>query len=502
MKMPLVSTLIDKVPDDIWRLILEEGYLHHYDDCHTMIPSPMNSPIAFSHVSRRLRDVALGLPRIWSCIHVSCKQPLGYDTIVAAHIKHSLQHPLTVTLYCHSARDWYRRTDSGAVLHKYDGPLPRASWQQLLPSMQLLVSQVPRWERASMYFYSQAMVQDLFHGLRGKTAHLLQSLRLYSYENEFNSEDDSSLPCFARIGLETPALRNIVLYGIMPSCDSLTFTNVTTLSLSCLSLRFQEEFEPLLHVVAGSLENLSLYDCSKHTMAPSSDSIIALPRLRRLALYGMINPASFWLQEFALRLQVPCLETFVIHAMPNHLGVEFGSGWPANAAESCFPSVRHLCCTGLLNRNAWTPGSVAQLLHHFPAVEHLYLCEDPYNQFGLHHGYDLTAERLLDTLCKASIVAWPKLKALTVSELQDEAPLVDFVQKRREQGLRIKRIQVVKHSRLSREGIGRLIELGVQVDFSVKGPMCWNLMLWDQDEDYPEPERPYWYEALTASDRV
>ena len=59
------------LPNDVLKLILEELYEHNFGDQDTCCTTPHQDPLSITHTSRRWRAVALSLPTIWTCMHLS-----------------------------------------------------------------------------------------------------------------------------------------------------------------------------------------------------------------------------------------------------------------------------------------------------------------------------------------------------------------------------------------------------------------------------------------------
>ena len=80
MKMKKCAPLapVYTLPDEVWREILKAAFQHQFPYCRKSHFTSTHSPIAFSHVSRRFRKLALALPAIWDCIHITPRQPTHY----------------------------------------------------------------------------------------------------------------------------------------------------------------------------------------------------------------------------------------------------------------------------------------------------------------------------------------------------------------------------------------------------------------------------------------
>lgn len=91
------------IPDDIALEILQIAYEHHFPHCRLDDGLPhTNSPIAISQVSRCWRSLALSLPCIWTCIHVTPHQSKQYDRIVKLYLRRSGRLPLSISLQYYS----------------------------------------------------------------------------------------------------------------------------------------------------------------------------------------------------------------------------------------------------------------------------------------------------------------------------------------------------------------------------------------------------------------
>lgn len=87
------------LPDDVLIPIMKELYLHDFPFCNNAGNiGPLSSPITMTHVSRRLRHVALSLPCIWKCIHVTRNHPSGHLQIHQLYLDRSAPYNLNVTV--------------------------------------------------------------------------------------------------------------------------------------------------------------------------------------------------------------------------------------------------------------------------------------------------------------------------------------------------------------------------------------------------------------------
>ena len=100
------SSPVHMLPDDVLYGVLRTAYVHSifpYCEGGNRRQRLLQSPIPFSHVSRRWRGLALSVPSIWSCIHFDQPagprgNPLGS---VETYLTRSGQLPLSIHFRCH-----------------------------------------------------------------------------------------------------------------------------------------------------------------------------------------------------------------------------------------------------------------------------------------------------------------------------------------------------------------------------------------------------------------
>ena len=160
------------LPDEVLLEILEAAYVHEFPYCRNQEISAVNSPVAFSHVSRRFRRVALASTKVWTCIHASLGQPESHMGIIRAHLTHSRQQPLSFTFRYLLPPPY--ANPSNETWEQYDFHCLRAelSWN-------LLCDEFYRWKNLAMFFGSMDPIVPYIEQLSGCHLSSLESLYIW-----------------------------------------------------------------------------------------------------------------------------------------------------------------------------------------------------------------------------------------------------------------------------------------------------------------------------------
>ncbi|KAF7796173.1 hypothetical protein EIP86_007347 [Pleurotus ostreatoroseus] len=336
------------LPDEAWFLILEAAFLHHFPRCHNPRSTLTDSPIAFSHVSRRFRALALALPSIWACVHVNPRQSFVYHNLLQEQLHRSKDRPLSITFICRSP------TEESLPMLEYSA-FPTSEYSSHFPvCWELLVPHAKRWRHLSFWAEHGSIVQHLLsHPMPG----VWDGLSLPQLEhvdvcvgNEFPDDEPMCVhlkPFFQN----TPKLSVLRLRGVLlPPCNkSITLNNITKLSL------------------VQMLVESSYDDDSTH---------VALPRLKHLVLND-VDPLDSCIGFFSFA--APNLSLLEIEAPRFEDGAVF-SEYPRSSVV--FPKVKRLRLFSFGTDNTirlFEP----TFLEFFPALEHIILHEDCAASFSL-----------------------------------------------------------------------------------------------------------------------
>ncbi|KAI0088988.1 hypothetical protein BDY19DRAFT_161047 [Irpex rosettiformis] len=160
------------LPDEVLLEILEAAYTHNFPYCRNNDPSAVNSPVAFSHVSRRFRRISLASTKVWACVHASLGQPESHMGIIQAHLAHSREQPLSFTFRYLLAPPYDNPTNED--WERYDLLCLRAelSWN-------LALDHFHRWKHLAMFFGSMDPIVPYMEHLVGCNLRALESLYIW-----------------------------------------------------------------------------------------------------------------------------------------------------------------------------------------------------------------------------------------------------------------------------------------------------------------------------------
>ncbi|KAI0687710.1 hypothetical protein BC835DRAFT_390672 [Cytidiella melzeri] len=143
---------VNTLPDELLALILEEACIHNFSLCCHYRKYKVEQSIIVSHVSRRWRDLALAMPKIWQCIHLTSPGPPLYDNVIKLYLARSGQAPLSIVV----ADD------------TFDGDFEEPSvqpWLEQDRSMRrcwaLLCTAGPRWTLCALFWNSHDVMELL-----------------------------------------------------------------------------------------------------------------------------------------------------------------------------------------------------------------------------------------------------------------------------------------------------------------------------------------------------
>lgn len=442
-KAPYAS--INILPDDVLVQILEDLYYHDFPHCGT--PNHdwlLHSPITISHVSRRWRSLAVSLPALWKCVHVTQHLSSQYHQIVELYLTRSKDLPLSfffVTLSMDFGAFGLRNATWGQFSASQ-------LWRRLWQCWHSLLREQQRWKHCALYFMLPEAMDVIQDTLSDATMPLLQFLQVYVWPGL-----DLHPPTLSS-NWTSPQLTHMRVYnGIIP-LRRLLLENLVELSVH--DALFAVDSLHMLSKAAPRLVTLIISDIVIET-EDSEEGQAVFPVLRRLCLdccdIDYILPP----------LHAPQLQTLSI-SLPDSFGESMGTVTPMN-----FPQLRELCCINCAAPN------VVHLLNAFPGVDTLNL------------GHSDAAEYLTRLLDPNEILL-PNLRTLVLSKLEATSfsRLQELVQTRSETSSPIQSIILGAPLSMSmtRDSVSLLESLGGSIRYA----MCPDFPreMWDEDAQIPK----------------
>ncbi|GJE93678.1 F-box protein [Phanerochaete sordida] len=392
---------VNMLPDDVMIDILHVAYLHDFPHCRADDGLyNTHSPIAFSQVCRRWRRLALGMPALWTCIHVTPQQTKGYPEMARLYITRSRNRALSISFICYSEPiELIPAFDvSGEKFAKTVWPRYRASWEVLL-------AHTNRWKHCALYSTFGFIASELADNLRGRILP-----RLEYFRHQLWGEETTGYPGirFFAPNLKQVDLNNI--YSGLPETDA--FRRLRDLQLSvCGDV---SEILIVLQHCAPSLERLSLREMDLyHDDATLVQPSIHLPRLRSVILHDFheINVSATFISR--VFRGATGLEELIVHDTglnrdyPSHARFSFPQSISTLRYGATEPEWR------IIRENLPAPCPELEELEFFSGAEEI-----------LHD--------VLDLYQSSTIVAWPRLRTLILEPYDDmdEDTLLRFIEYR------------------------------------------------------------------------
>ena len=271
------------LPTEVWSDILELAYVHDFPACHTTQFAPAQYPVPMARVSRYFRHLALNLPKLWTCLHIT---PIGrhphrdQGSVVHEQLTRSRNLPLTILFACHSASTSPDSWMSVPTFFNSDeGRHFSGCWDLILPHSK-------RWRRLAFYakfpyFLDHFLLNDVIDA--NLPMPILEDLEVFcGTVEEPEGQLAETVPYLDIPELVLPQLRSLRGGGMQwrlsqPSVN----VPVTELVLTRVSRPWQAlHFFELLRSVSATLVTLVMVDVSTQGLVPS----IQLGRLQNLAL--------------------------------------------------------------------------------------------------------------------------------------------------------------------------------------------------------------------------
>lgn len=394
---------IQTLSDDILYAIFEAAYLHHFPHCRLYSGLPEDSPMVVTHVSKRWRQLALQLPSIWSCLHVTAEQTMrkGYIDVIRTFIQRSKTRLLSAMFICHNSKFAFSHGLSmGEATARHNAF--RTHWPRFFTCWKAILAQHLRLRHLAVYCsYDKNLLHlcTLFNS-KGSFPALksLQVLQDYSID-----VDEITYP----LEISAPRLRHLRAHVVQPAVSSI-YDRLTELTLD----NFPTELPAILEHVSSTLERLVLrmVFLRSTTARPQLRESLTLPRLRYLGISSHVEEEAEDVEDntpllTALLRAALNLETFHLTTTSQYFDVFETASRSPISFRSLRSMMLHFDDEDSLPRESWSPFTTA-----IPAVEDL-------------HIFDVAASKCLSTVAETSIdshVEWPKLHALAISVLTAE----------------------------------------------------------------------------------
>ncbi|KAI0702004.1 hypothetical protein BC835DRAFT_1303577 [Cytidiella melzeri] len=407
------------LPDEVLLEILEAAYAHEFPYCRNHEPSAEHSPLAFSHVSRRFRRVALASTKVWTCLHISLGQPESYTRVLQAHLAHSKGQPLSFTFRYLLAPPYDTPTEEAWVQYDLCRFRARLSWR-------MVHDHHHRWKNLAMFFASMDPIVPFMEDLAQVDFHLLESMYIWVDKRcaaEPLYEDGLQLD------FRAPLLTKLSLCAeIFDVGCPLAIQNVTRLALCHMWKLTIMDVAATLSFCAPSLTYLEITGDCIFEAEEEGLRRVRLPNLRHLLIHSATDEA--WYPLLAL-LDAPHLETLAVEDEESLNGfveaIEHGA--------QLFPNVRYL---SISHTEESSPQKLrrttARFIWAFPSLVHLRI-KTKTNKYRIMRqilGANLRPANPGDAGDIPLPKPWPNLRSLTLESAEiDEAALQEFAYQQR-----------------------------------------------------------------------
>lgn len=368
------------VPDDVLYQILDEAFTHDPRGC--TLDYRCATPVAITHVSRRLRYLALSLPKIWACIHVPTPLSKGHIPLLNLFVIRSQPLPISFSMRCR----YYRPTSPEIRLY-----------------MDCLALLLKARVRSCTICTDYADTMETLIGYLSntdKTRFDFLRLQVMGEENRLLMDGDCLSCTLSTLSLHAVRLPSppIALHGLRE----------LLLEYQPISLRY-------LHEIAIACPELTTFTTREITTTSLGSHMEArFPSLRRLSI---LEVHFSGIRDLLCWVEAPRLETLVIRDIS--LGSPESQPVPAPQYRT-YPALKHISI-----RFPYAASHIPQFLHYTPNVASLDL-------------EGTNAVPLLEVLLSADKATFlPRLRKLTVSVAwneQHQTLLLDVVRRRKENG--------------------------------------------------------------------
>ena len=373
------------LPDDVLRQIFEDVYEHHPpEDCASGC-----LPLVPSHVSHDWRRVALGLPKLWKCIHVGSHPP----QLLELWLERSSNISLNLVI---------RDVNCSLSLEHTEHLL---RWVQRLEAcFDILRRHSPRWSFCTLWTVHERVFELYQHTVAGLEFPQLRRLIFLHTTSEAYAKDDFELPWSQPTSLTAHGLKPCLS---MPSSSSLHELQTLELGFTPMSGRY------LLDLSRAAPRLVSLTLQMLEGRIPGEERAVAVfPLLKILRFMHM------WWEDVIDQINAPVLETLVW---------EGSTVWPEESLPlslSIFPTVHTLQLRKTVQIH--TRYDDVHFYRRIPSVTtlDLSLCED----------MESILKALATAACFAADVVLPSLQVIRHSGGVDPPSLLAFQQDRMHSG--------------------------------------------------------------------
>lgn len=464
------------LPEDVVVQILKMAYQHHFPHCRLDNGMPhINSPVAISHVSRRWRRLALSVPAIWTCVHVTPSQPSRYAEVIKAYLVRSRELPISIFFICETVRSrksWWPWES-----------FQRDHWPRYKSCWKYLLAERYRWKNCAIHVDHEQNLSLLLKSLERKTFLQLEYLRIMVPED---ADPMDRLPDFKApklLHLRTDSIPDISKeYGkILVNLTQLTIFN-TSPNMG-LFLKMLRQAAPTLQTL--SLVKITFYQDDDPTILPAQLTL-TLPHLTHLTLAEISYNED----------NQPNMCAFICRAATSllHLSIGKWADTPDDLASGglILPTVRSLKCE-------ISPPTTREAVLAFPNLEMLQVPRRITETFTRAMSIDAEAHT-------GGCMVLPELKTLVLNKLKEEEFLAFAEHRARTQHpLRTLVLKDTAFSKLTASTTARLWELKLQV-FSRSGAPFqvdedWNALRSSWDETYDKPIMVPWENSTAFYDQ-
>ena len=462
--------MVNNLPDDILGAIMKSLHVHHFPHCRLYNGTFIDSPILLTHVCRRWRQMALSLRTLWSCIHITPKQPTGYYNIIDTYLTRSGNLPLTILFVCHT-NDFLENPGWDVGWDEFQ----ESEWPRFELCWKRLLLRQDRGKYCAIFTLFAEITGFLLKSLDDAVFPQLEYLGVTSY-----SEVDEATAPDCTLNFSAPLL-NHFRTDVLPALDSgpKIFQNLTQLKLNKIDME-AGHFLRTLSIMSSTLTTLILSEMHFYCPVLLLPTIVTLPRLEYLALC-MVNelyPTVSSSSETNNITSLLCQGSSQLKTLHISGGRDFYIHVAANTTT--FPAVQRLeYAAAHLERHIYT------FLSRFPSLRELDILQ-PTNASSLLK--EISNKDHDQPLC-------PNLHTLGIQGSMEGSVLLGFIQNRVRTGHPIQKLllRTSTITRIPRSTLAAIEGLRAPVDISQTypgrspGPNAGELTIpaWDTERDRP-----------------
>lgn len=460
------------LPDEVLLEIFEAAYTHTFPSCRNDEVAARHSPVAFSHVSRRFRRVALASPKVWACIHVALGQPDDYEQVVQAHLTHSRNQPLSFVIRYLLPPPYAASRDEDWDYYKMQCVRAKHSWNRVL-------THFARWKNLAMFYGSMDPVVPFIYSLETGVFPLLESLYIW-VDKRCTAE-----PIYEdglRLDFHAPLLTKLSLCAEIFDVEYPPMVqNVTKLAL-CRMWRLT--ILDVTAIISHCAHSLRYLEISGDCIFEGEEGLkkVHLPVLQHLLVHSAIHEAWF---PLLVLLDTPHLETLAVEDEESLNGFVTAI---ENGVQT-FPTVRYLSISHTEEASAQKMRRTSsRFVRAFPSLVHLRI-KTQTNKYRVMRQILGASRRPSGAENLPLAKPWPNLRCLTLESPDiDEFALKQFVyqQRRNTETFSHVHLRSVGEKPISASTEEYLVDRGMTVDWTQK-VLCsrFEAYNWHSDEFIP-----------------